>query len=241
MDNKAKQKVKHCQSILKATTKKLAAEDIVFHFDFTNPQDWLGRRWMHGVKSRSSLMFSSEKLNHLVTKMRKSMVTMNPDIIRATKNPVHVWSQNETLSANKFKTGLFNELGYEKQISIGFDSPKFSQLRSSFCVFYGSDCNMPETERLALLQNSMLDLELLSSHLSMLGVLNSPVEDYGLLKAPTVAVIRNVAKGYSRNQLSTIHSMSARGIDYHIEKARLTLGANNSASLVDKAHEMMLI
>ncbi|WOT04731.1 helix-turn-helix transcriptional regulator [Shewanella youngdeokensis] len=169
------------------------------------------------------------------------MTKLDPDLIKSTQSVIHIWLSDVSLRQQKMKSELLNELGYCKQISVSFSLPNFDYLKGFYSFFYRLDCPLTDAERTQLLNNKMTHIQMLGSHIASESLLTGPFEDYSILKPSTVSIIKHLAEGYSRKELSDIHYMSARGVDYHIEKAKVTLDAKNTSHLIHIAHQIKLI
>lgn len=241
MDEQLKVRMEPCQINLKSLAEHVGAEEAVFFFDFIEPENWLGKHWLSGIKQRNSLIYSSSQIKYLVSRQRSCLTKMNPDILKSAQKPIHIWKDKNSANQQSLRENLLQGKGYSSTISVSFPLAKSHYLRGCFNFFYHRENSESDIHRIKDLQGAMFDMQMLSGFAVSEKMLASPFEDYKIFKPSTLSIIRHVAEGYSRKEISDIHYMSERGIDYHIDKVRLVLGAKNTLQLVHIAHNMMLV
>ncbi|GIU48470.1 helix-turn-helix transcriptional regulator [Shewanella sp. KT0246] len=219
----------------------IGAVDYAFFFDFKEPENWLGNNWLNSFKSRKSLIFSSAKLELLFCRSRSSMTKLDPDLVKSLNKDHHIWLLEKKLKQQQIKQNLLKEFSYSKQISVSFNLHNFDYLTGGISFFYEGDCHLTDIQRLELINDFITEIESLGAQIAYSRLLISPFEDYQILKPSTISIIQHLSQGCSRSKLSDIHYMSARGVDYHIEKAKLLLEAKNTSHLIHIAHRTMLI
>lgn len=230
-----------CRQMLKTIANKIGAVDAVFFIDFTQPQTWLGRHWLSGIKKRNSLLYTSPQVEHITCLSRHSMNHIDHNILKSIQKPMHVWTTNSSPRIDSVKSDLLNKHGYSKQISVSYLLSNSHELKGIFNFFYPLDCGLSDVDLINNLQNVLNDLGVVGSYIVSERILLSPFEDYHMLKPATVSIVRDLARGCSRSELSELHFMTARGVDYHIEKAKVILGAKNTSHLVHVANKMILL
>ncbi|QIZ76262.1 helix-turn-helix transcriptional regulator [Ferrimonas lipolytica] len=241
MDQQQLAKMEHCRSKLVELTQRLGAVESAFIIDFAEPNERLGKSWLKSFKSRDSILFSSAKVSYLFERSRSSMTRLDPDLVKASNKDKHVWLEDKNLKQQQSKLSIIKELGFSKQLSVTFPLQNWQGLKGCYSLFYALDCPMTDEQRFARMDELMADIKMVGTHIVSERVLTGPFEDYQLFKPSTISIIKHLAEGRSRKDLSDIHYMSARGVDYHIEKAKIVLEAQNTSHLVHVAHQMMLI
>ena len=241
MDKLLSRKLECCRSELVELNKLIGTAACAFILDFEQPKDWLGRNWLSSFKRRSSVIFSSSQVEVLFARSRSSMTQLDPDLVKSCQNKIHIWLADKSLKQQQLKCELLKELGYCKQISVSFMLPNFDGLKGCYSFFYDVNYELTDEQRIKLINEHMTQIEMTGSHIASEGEMSGPFQDYRIIKPSTVSIIQHLAEGYSRKDLSDIHFMSARGVDYHIEKAKLTLDAKNTSHLIHVAHKVKLI
>jgi DNA-binding CsgD family transcriptional regulator len=241
MDIKHKLTTQCCRQTLNTMAQKVGAVDAAFVIDFDQPQTWLGRHWLSGIKNRSSLLYTSAQVEHISYLSRHGMNNVDQNVLKTVQRPIHVWTTNSSSKIDSLKADLLKQHGYSKQISISYSLSNLIDLKGIFNFFYPLDCELSENELINNIQHALVDLGVVGSYIVSERILLSPFEDYHMLKPATVSIVRNLAKGCSRSELSERHFMTARGVDYHIEKAKVMLGAKNTSHLVYVANKMLLL
>lgn len=230
-----------CKANLDLLAQKVGAIDAAFLLDFTKPSTWLGKHWLDGIKLRQSLLYSSPEVEFLLSKSRSCMTKLDKDIINAVEKPMHVWFVTPNTKQQLRNSDTLRTLGFGKQISISVPLFSTELLQGSFSFFYEDGDGATDVERMEKLHENTIELQLFATKIASSRILISPMEDYQIFKPATVNIIRDIAHGYSRHELSSRHYMTVRGVDYHVEKAKLAFGAKNSSHLVHMAHELLLV
>lgn len=241
MDKLKAKKTEFCRVQLKKAAASLGAKDAAFVVDFVDPERWLGKHWFSGFKARNSMLFTSPAVDYLFSRSRSCMTGLDPDVVKSSKKSMHVWLTDKTLRQQQTKSKILLELGYRQQVSLALPLPDHNGLSARFSLFFDTEVAMSNLFGLETLGQPMDEIRMISEYISSQRILASPLEDYQLFKPATVSVIRQLAEGGSRRELSERHCMSGRGVDYHIEKAKFALGAKNTTELVHLSNKMLLI
>lgn len=69
----------------------------------------------------------------------------------------------------------------------------------------------------------------------------NPYRHSQVFKKTSVKILKLVAEGLSSYAIAKEVHLTERGVEYHLEKMRLRLNANNRANLIHKAHQLELI
>ncbi len=230
------QKKKALLTILKSLSVSIGAVDALFHIDLNKPDLWLGNSWHKCLKQRKSILFTSDDLEDTFHCYKGLLKTADTDLSKSITKQLYSWSSVGTASAK-----LIKERGYKKVISLSLPLSFNSDLCGRFLFFYDNCIELNEFDIIQSIENVLSELCIYQSAVSSSAVMISPLEDYGMLKKSTISIIRNLAEGCSRAELSDIHYMTTRGIDYHLERAKCLLGAKNTHHLVLKSQKLLLL
>ncbi|QIZ78330.1 hypothetical protein [Ferrimonas lipolytica] len=225
------------QDQLNTIIQRAGACDAAFLLDFSEPEFWLGKGWLKGIKNRKSLLYTSPELERFMHRVRSELTKLDHDLMRSVERERYVWSPEAT----SFHGYAQPYREYEKQITLSFELPGFPHVKAGCNLFFELGFCQDEASILSHINSIEKDLQILAINIASQRLLASPLEDYQLLKPATVGIIRDIANGLSRKQLSETHFMTSRGIDYHVEKAKLTLGAKNTSQLIHLSHQMLII
>ncbi|WOT04858.1 helix-turn-helix transcriptional regulator [Shewanella youngdeokensis] len=230
----------HFERTLKSLARDVGAEDAMFLMDFSCPDNWLGKTWVRSLKGRGSILYSSSKVGSVLSDCRRLLKSPDVDLLKTVSKPLHNWTTTANNRFIKLRTGLLLESGYKNVVSISLPLLSNDDISGRFVFFFDKYCEQSELDINQSINNMLDEIMVYQQAASALKVLPSPLEDYGLIKKSTVSIIKLLSEGYSRKEISELHYMSSRGIDYHIDKAKFLLGANNAYNLVHKAHRLLL-
>jgi DNA-binding CsgD family transcriptional regulator len=223
-------------TILKSLSVSIGAVDALFHIDLNKPEVWLGNSWQKCLKQRKSILFTSDNLEDTFQCYKSLLKSADTDLSKCINKQFYSWSSIGTASAK-----LIKERGYKKVVSLSLPLPSSSELCGRFLFFYDNYSEQCELDISQSVENVLNELFIYQSAVSSSNLIISPLEDYGMLKKSTISIIRNLAQGCSRTELSDIHYMTPRGIDYHLERAKCLLGAKNTHHLVHKSQKLLLL
>ncbi|WP_282109573.1 helix-turn-helix transcriptional regulator [Shewanella algicola] len=223
-------------STLKSLSVSIGAVDTLFHIDLDKPDIWLGKSWMKCLKQRNSIFYTSENLQDTFQCYKSLLKPMDSDLSKSVNKQLYSWTAAGSTSAKMLK-----ESGYKKVVSLSLPLSATSQLYGRYLFFFDDANNQSEQEICQSIENVVNEIYLYQSAAGSSKLILSPLEDYGMLKKSTIAIIRNLALGCSRAELSDIHYMTPRGIDYHLERAKCLLGAKNTHHLIYKSQSMLLL
>lgn len=188
-------------------------------------------------------LFSNPKLKSLLVKKSNAILLSNNllDFQREGKWPVG------------FRFGLIHKGGrsLDEKIKNWVEEAGYN----SFCEYYCVSDNGPNSH--FLIYSKMSEEELkdkvessgVSECLDLLSFYFTrkypqhvnPIILKGTIDNKAVSVLELTAIGLNSREISEILSISARGVDYHIEKTKSLLGASNKAELVSIAKSLCLI
>ncbi|USD36803.1 hypothetical protein [Ferrimonas sp. SCSIO 43195] len=223
-------------AMLKSLVTSVGAVDALFHIDLNKPEVWLGKSWLKCLKQRQSILFSSSRLEETFEGYRKRLKSMDIELSKSVRKDLYSWSSVNSHAAKRIREG-----GYERVVSVSIPLATCSDLRGRFLYFYDGVSEQSEFEIRRSIENSLNEMIVYQTAVSASHLITSPLEDYGMLKSATISIIRHLSQGCSRTELSEVHHMTPRGIDYHLERAKCLLGAKNTHNLVHKSHSLLLI
>jgi DNA-binding CsgD family transcriptional regulator len=223
-------------SILKSLSVSIGAVDALFHIDLDKPEIWLGNSWLKCLKQRQSIFFTSDNLEDTFQRYRILLKSADSDLSKCINRQLYSWSAVGTAPAKMIKEG-----GYKKVVSLSLPLSSSTELCGRFLFFYDNYSGQCELDISQSIANVINEMSIYQSAVGSSKLIVSPLEDYGMLKKSTISIIRNLAQGCSRTELSDIHYMTTRGIDYHLERAKCLLGAKNTHHLVHKSQKLLLL
>ncbi|QIZ75670.1 helix-turn-helix transcriptional regulator [Ferrimonas lipolytica] len=223
-------------SELKSLGLSVGAVDAMFQIDFNNPDSWLGKDWLKRLKLRGSLKFTSEALANGFDDYRNGLTTIDFDLCNTVRKEIHFWRCSNQHSGKMRESG-----GYSKMVSVTLPLPQCEELCGRFLFFFDRSCQQSSSEVRQSINNALNEMSFYQNAAKSSNLLKSPLQDYGMLKPASLSILRGLAQGYSRNELSDLHYMTPRGVDYHLERMKNLLGAKNIHSMLYKSTNLMLI
>jgi len=223
-------------SMLKSLAVSIGAIDALFHIDLAEPEVWLGKSWLKCLKRRESIFFTSHYLEDTFQRYRSRLKSADKELTKSVNKQLYNWPSSSTPSGR-----IIKENGYRTVVSVSISLPSCSELSGRFLFFFDNYNEQCEFDIRQSVENVLNEMFVYQAAVSSSQLITSPLEDYGMLKKSTISIIRHLAQGCSRKELSNIHYMTPRGIDYHLERAKYLLGAKNMHHLVYKSQSLLLI
>jgi len=229
-------------SLLQQGCKDLQIDDICYCYDIQTPSNW-GRRMsshkhlIHKFTKRRKLFASSLKGQSLWRQKVLFLKNMEEVVGQLYSHSVCVWS-NRTLPGGMKR--YLDSQQIQGIVTVSVSCPISPQLTGRFnLILHQSEQVSDLLGRINEVENylSRLQTEIALHH----GTEINPLVDYNIVSPISAYILTHLANGLDREEISSLLSLTLRGVDYHLSVLKQTLNARNTAQLVHEAAKLSLL
>ncbi|GIU22376.1 helix-turn-helix transcriptional regulator [Shewanella schlegeliana] len=189
------------------------------------------------VASDSEILQYREEFLCRFSKKDKGFATSSPSI-RKSQNP-YLWPSNSVPQRQQL---TFEQLLHRHQIASRLTFYQPLKNHKNWLSMYNLFSPLPNEEisqRLARdgekLKQLLLEFADTFNSLALSAI--NPLINFRVLSPTCIQILELVAQGYSSEDIAKQIFMSERGVNYHLDRARIVLDAKNRTNLVSKAYQ----
>ncbi|GIU08699.1 MULTISPECIES: LuxR C-terminal-related transcriptional regulator [unclassified Shewanella] len=195
-----------------------------------------------GYKKLNVVVHSDQIVKQYCDEYWRKYVKEDPYFLQSKKLHSYLWPYETGHLPQPKILQMMQVFGYRSKLSICFPLYSNNSVRGWFILL--SDRTELENKEWYLRFQSQIERRLKEFHLEAIDLCSEqvfPYQELGVVTKKGRSVLSLIAEGYTRTQVSEMLFMSERGVDYHIDKLKLTFDCSNVTSLIAKSVRLKVI
>lgn len=230
------------RALLKGACQDLGVADLCFCYDISSPEQWRARlkgrqNHLKSFAKRRQLYASSDRAMSLWLRKTNLLVADGQGLFGLFQQSVYVWPESLLPAAVRRQ---MSKNGLSALVTLSYPCRNAEQLCARFTLML-EPCSQVEMlqSRQEWVEERLLRLfgEIEALYATRL----NPLIDYNIVNPVSALILKGLAKGKGRAQLSEQLNLTPRGIDYHVGQLKQVLEASTIAQMMVHAVRCRLV
>ena len=195
-----------------------------------------------GYRKLNMVIHSDNTVKQYCDEYWKRHVAQDPYFLHSKKSDYYLWPYESGHHPQPKILNMMQNFGYRSKLSICFPLYCNKSIKGWFVLL--SDRDELSNTNWFFNHQTLIERRLKEFHLEAIDMCYAdifPYQDLGVVSKKGRCVLSLIAEGYTRTEVSEMLYMSERGVDYHIDKLKLTFECSNVTSLIAKSVRFKVI
>lgn len=200
------------------------------------------KRERREYRKLKSLILTDNNVGRYCDEYWKRYVNVDPYFILSKKSDFYIWPYETGGYRGETILKMMKEYKFNSKMTLNFPLYNTPNIKGCFVLLSSYSEEM--------LRNTMADRNkevirrLKEFHMQAIDECAEwifPYEELGIVSNKSRLILQLISEGYTRAKVSEKLYISERGVDYHIDKLKMSLNCSNVTSLIGKAIRLKII